>query len=250
MSQTQSIPTASARPATATSAGPAIVRQFVNFAGYKLDPAFRRLDEHDKIQARSEFLRLFQQPRPGLMCLTYSTVGLRPETDFVLWRIGSGPEDFQAQTQQMNKTRLGGFLTTPHSFVSMTKRSMYIDKLDPFHTAESRTHIIPGKRKYLFVYPFVKTRDWYLLSLEKRQEVMDGHIRIGNEFPSVKLNTTYSFGLDDQDFVVAFETDEPKDFLDLVMKLRETEASKYTVRDTPILSCVQMNMEHVLDQLF
>ena len=98
----------------------------------------------------------------------------------------------------------------------MTKRSMYIDKVDPFHTAESRTHIIPGKRKYLFVYPFVKTRDWYLLPLERRQQIMDVHIRMGNKYPSVKLNTTYSFGLDDQDFVVAFETDEPKDFLDLV----------------------------------
>src|SRR5207249_6573937 len=84
------------------------------------------------------------------------------------------------------------------------KRSMYLDKLDPFHMTESRTHISPGKRKYLFVYPFVKTRDWYLLPMEKRQEVMDAHIRVGNEFPSVKLNTTYSFGLDDQDFVVAF----------------------------------------------
>jgi len=79
---------------------------------------------------------------------------------------------------------------------------------------------------------------------------MDGHIKIGNEFPSVKLNTTYSFGLDDQDFVVAFETEEPKDFLDLVMELRETVSSKYTLRDTPIFTCVQTPVEKVLDQLF
>src|SRR5947207_70816 len=85
---------------------------------------------------------------------------------------------------------------------------------------------------------------------QKRQEIMDGHIRVGNKYPSVKLNTTYSFGLDDQDFVVAFETEEPKDFLDLVMELRETQSSKYTQRDTPIFTCVQMPMEQVLDQLF
>jgi len=236
--------------APGAAAGAPVQRQFVNFAFYKLDPAFRRLGEHDKIQARSEFLALFQQRRPGLMCLTYSTVGLRPECDFLLWRIASGPEAFQDQTRAINKTRMGAYLSTPHSLVSMTKRSMYIDKLDPFHTPESRTHIIPGKRKYLFVYPFVKTRDWYLLPLEQRQEVMDVHIRVGNKYPSVKLNTTYSFGLDDQDFVVAFETEEPKDFLDLVMELRETQSSKYTLRDTPIFTCVQMNMENVLDQLF
>jgi chlorite dismutase len=240
----------SSAPAVAESAPPAIQRQFVNFSFYKLDPAFRRLGDHEKIQARSEFLKMFSKRTDGMICLSYSTVGLRPETDFVLWRIGSSPDLFQAQTAQINKSRLGAYLTTPHSFVSMTKRSMYIDKLDPFHTAESRTVIIPGQRRFLFIYPFVKTRDWYLLPLEKRQEVMDVHIRVGNKYPSVKLNTTYSFGLDDQDFVLAFETDEPKDFLDLVMELRETQSSKYTQRDTPIFTCVQMPMENVLDQLF
>ena len=225
-------------------------RQFVNFAFYKLDPAFRRLHPDEKETARGEFLQAVNARIPGQMVLSYSTVGLRPDADLLLWRIGKTGDEFQQHTAAINQTKLAGYLSTPHSFVSMTKRSMYIDKLDPFHTAESRTHILPGKRKYLFVYPFVKTREWYLLPLERRQAFMDNHIRVGNEFPSVKLNTTYSFGLDDQDFVVAFETDAPADFLDLVMKLRETEASKYTQRDTPIFTCVQMPVEQVLGQLF
>lgn len=230
--------------------GKPVARQFVNFAFYKLDPAFRRLPDAEKQAARAEFAAIFAEPRPGLLCLSYSTIGLRPDSDFLLWRIALSTDDFQAQTQAINRTRLAGYLTTPWSFVSMTKRSMYIDKSDPFHTAESRTHIIPGKRKYLFVYPFVKTRAWYLLPLAERQAIMDVHIKAGNKYPSVKLNTTYSFGLDDQDFVVAFETDEPKDFLDLVMELRETESSKYTQRDTPTFTCVQTPISQVLDQLF
>jgi chlorite dismutase len=232
------------------SGGPPVARQFVNFAFFKVDPALRRLPAAEKEQARGQLLEIVNQKRTGLLCLTYSTAGLRPDVDFLLWRIGAGPDEFQGQTAAINRSIAGGYLTTPHSLVSMTKRSMYIDKVDPFHTAESRTHIIPGKRKYLFVYPFVKTRPWYLLPLEKRQEIMDTHIRIGNKYPSVKLNTTYSFGLDDQDFVVAFETDEPKDFLDLVMELRETESSLYTQRDTPIFTCVQMPMDKILEQLF
>jgi chlorite dismutase len=239
--------------APASSGGsnaPAIQRQFVNFAFYRLDPAFRRLPDDQKWQARSAFIKAFDLPREKIICLTYSTVGLKSDCDFLLWRISSNPDVFQEQSQLINKTPLGGYLSTPHSFLSMTKRSMYIDKLDPFHTVESRTHIIPGKRKYLFVYPFVKTRDWYLLPLSERQAIMDVHIKAGNKYPSVKLNTTYSFGLDDQDFVVAFETDEPKDFLDLVMELRETQSSKFTQRDTPIFTCIQTPMEQVLDQLF
>jgi chlorite dismutase len=249
-----SAPTTTPTPSTSASpagaAAPSMQRQFVNFAFYKLDPAFRRLGENEKIQARSEFLQLFQTPRPGLICLTYSTVGLRSDDHFLLWRISYSSDEFQKQSQAINKSRIGAYLIESHSFLSMTKRSVYVDKLDPFHTPESRTHIIPGKRKYLFIYPFVKTREWYLLPLDKRQEIMDVHIRVGNKYPSVKLNTTYSFGLDDQDFVVAFESDEPKDFLDLVMELRETQSSKYTQRDTPIFTCVQTPMENILDQLF
>jgi len=247
--QAPSHPAAAAQP-QAGAAAPAVQRQFVNFSFYKLDPEFRRLDDAAKDAARAEFLGLFRHHARGLMCMTYSCIGLRRDTDFLLWRISLSSDDFQTQSKAINKTRLGGYLTTPHSLVSMTKRSMYIDKLDPFHTAESRTHIIPGKRKYLFVYPFVKTRPWYLLPPAKRQEIMDTHIRVGNKYPSVKLNTTYSFGLDDQDFVVAFETEEPKDFLDLVMELRDTESSLYTERDTPIFTCVQTPMEQILDQLF
>jgi chlorite dismutase len=248
MSEPTTTANTAAKPADSTV--PAVHRQFVNFAFYKLDPAFRRLNASEKSAARDEFAGIINQRSNGLICLTYSTVGLRPDTDLLLWRIGQTADEFQAQTAAINKTKLGGYLSTPHSMVAMTKRSMYLDKLDPFHTAESRTHIIPGQRKYLFIYPFVKTRDWYLLPLEKRQAIMDVHIRVGNKYPSVKLNTTYSFGLDDQDFVVAFESEEPKDFLDLVMELRETESSKYTQRDTPIFTCVQLPIEKILDQLF
>ena len=70
---------------------------------------------------------------------------------------------------------------------------------------------------------------WYLLPLEERQRLMSEHIRIGHMFPRVKLNTTYSFGIDDQEFVVAFETNYPEDFLDLVQQLREVEISAYTL---------------------
>lgn len=238
------------RPHVAAAGGPVIQRQIVNFAFYKLDPAFRRLDAAQRAGARDEFARAATTLPPGMLCLNYSTVATRADADFCFWRIGATTDEIQAHQAGLNRTRLAGWLHQPHSLLSMTKRSMYIEKLDPFHTAESRAVVIPGKRKYIFIYPFVKTREWYLLPMEKRQEMMDEHIRVGNEFPSVKLNTTYSFGLDDQDFVVAFETEVPGDFLDLVQKLRETQASRYTVRDTPIFTGVQMPIERILDQLF
>jgi chlorite dismutase len=130
----------------------------------------------------------------------------------------------------------------------MTKRSVYVDKISPEH-GESRTQIVPAQSKFLFVYPFVKTRGWYLMTKPARQGIMDEHIQVGSRYMSVKLNTTYSFGLDDQEFVVAFETDKAEDFLDLVMELRETEGSRYTQRDTPTLTCIRKTLQETLDSL-
>jgi chlorite dismutase len=123
----------------------------------------------------------------------------------------------------------------------MTKPSAYSD--------ESRLEVRPAHGKYLFVYPFVKTRAWYNLPADERWRIMQEHIRLGREFPSVDLNTSYSFGLDDQEFVVAFETDSPADFLDLVQRLRETESSMYTLRDTPTFTCVTTSVERALGAL-
>ncbi|MEL7237767.1 MAG: chlorite dismutase family protein [Planctomycetota bacterium] len=232
------------------SASPDLRRQFVTFTGYKLDRTFRQLGKSDRHAAAEEFAAALDDKPDGTICLTYSCVGLKRDTDLLVWRIAFETDAHQQHTAALNKTRLAGYLEVTHHFLSMTKRSQYIDPVDPFHDADSRTRIVPGRRKYLFVYPFVKTRPWYLLPQEKRHEIMMGHIKKGNEYPSVKLNTTYSFGLDDQDFVVAFETDEPKDFLDLVQELRETESSLYTERDQPMFTAVQMPTKDVLAQLF
>ena len=187
--------------------------------------------------------------RERMLLIPYSTVGLRPETDFMLWRISDSLKLLQVMSRQINETVLGAYLTTPYSFVAMARRSIYVAKhLHPDQEGR-RAIITPGEHPYLFVYPFVKQRDWYLLPLDRRQEMMDVHIKVGHKFPSVKLNTTYSFGLDDQEFVVAFESDRPADFVELIMALRETEASRFTLRDTPIFTCIQKTIHEALDDL-
>ncbi|GAC1398710.1 MAG: chlorite dismutase family protein [Pyrinomonadaceae bacterium] len=223
-------------------------RQFVNFSFYKVNPAWRLLDEETRRKGRTEFIEALKNARKDLMIHTYSLVGLRANADLMVWRIGYSLDAIQEMTANINRSGLGKYLEVSQSFLSMTKRSMYIDKENPEHD-EDRLHIIPGKSKYLFVYPFVKTRNWYMTSYDERQEMMDEHIRIGMKYRSVKLHTTYSFGLDDQEFVVAFETEQPADFLDLVQELRESKASSFTLRDTPMYTCSQRTVEECLDEL-
>lgn len=223
-------------------------RQFVSFAFYKISDEFHKLPASGKESAKKSFLEAAESFKKDGILLSYSTVGFRADTDLMLWRISYDLDAIQKQSSALMKSAMGPYLKTPASYLAMTKRSTYIDKHQHVGGSEdSRTNIYPGRFKYIFIYPFVKSREWYLLSKEDRQKVMDEHIRVGNMYPSVKLNTTYSFGLDDQDFVVAFETDIPQDFLDLVMALRETEGSKYTVRDTPIYTCRLLELKEALD---
>jgi chlorite dismutase len=227
-----------------------VQRQFINFMFFKLDPAFRRLPDEEREAAKKEFLDVLEEYDSGseMIVLSYSIVGIRADCDIMLWRISYNLEEFQKMTTRLYKTGLGKYLNTAYSYLSMTKRSMYMDIFNPEHE-EDRTHIIPGKAKYLFIYPFTKKREWYLLTQFTRQGIMDEHIFVGNKYPSVKLNTSYSFGIDDYEFVVAFETDYPQDFLDLVMDLRETEGSRFTEVDTPIFTCVAMSLEDAINSL-
>ena len=224
-------------------------RQFVNFMFFRIDRAFRSLDAEAKSAAKREFAEIVQRYTGPMMVLPYSTVGLKAGVDFMLWRIGYDLDPFQKMVADINKSILGRYTDIPFSYFSMTKHSQYVDEHVHEGQEGRRLKIVPGKRPFLCVYPFVKTRDWYLLPMTDRQRIMNEHIAIGHKYPRVKINTTYSFGLDDQDFVVAFEADSPAEFLDLVQELRETESSKYTVRDTPMYTCKRATIEEILESI-
>jgi len=222
-------------------------RQFVGFGFYKLDNAFLRdLDEGGRAEAATELAEVIEEAQKSYLIYPFSTLGVRGEADFLLWRISYRLEDFEELAARFRCTTLGRYLTMPHNFLSMTKTSIYVDDHVHEDQESTRNRIAVSGRKYLFVYPFVKTRPWYLLAKDERQRIMREHILLGHRYPSVKLNTTYSFGLDDQDFVVAFESDHPDDFVDLVQELRETESSLYTQRDTPILTCIKQDLRTML----
>jgi chlorite dismutase len=203
--------------------------QYVAYTFYRVDPAWRRLSA-DMRQAQKEelaevvdsFAERFEHLR------AYSTAGVRPETDLFLWKIAEDYELLEELGAALNGTALAGWLETPYSYLATTKASQYT-------SARKARKITPHGLPYLVVYPFVKVRSWYALSEADRQRAMDEHIRIGREeFPGIKNHTTYSFGIDDQEFMTAFECEEPADFMHLMLRLRDSEASRYTERDTPI----------------
>jgi chlorite dismutase len=216
-------------------------RHFVKYTFLQVDPAWRRLDPDLREADKREFVAACENFAEDHLLRSFSLVGTRGDADLMLLSQAENLDRIHEFHVVLSQSGLMKWCTVPHSFLAMTKPSEYSD--------ESRLEVRPGHSRYLFVYPFVKTRAWYALAADERWRIMQEHIRVGREFPSVDLNTSYSFGLDDQEFVVAFETDNPADFLDLVQRLRTTESSSYTLRDTPTLTCIACSLERALGAL-
>jgi chlorite dismutase len=216
-------------------------RQIVKYTFLKVDPAWRRLDAEERARHKREFLAACEDYAAERLLRAFSLVGTRGDADLLLLTQATSLERIHEFHVVLAQSGLMAWCMQPYSFLAMTKPSEYSD--------ESRLEVRPAHGRYLFVYPFVKTREWYGLDPGERYRIMQEHIRIGREYPQIDLNTSYSFGLDDQEFVVAFEGDEPAAFLDLVQRLRTTEASAYTKRDTPTFTCVACSVERALNAL-
>ena len=216
---------------------------YLNFSFYKVDPKWRWLNDIGKEEAAKEFSSLIDIANTKMKVRTYSTVGLRKESDFMLWSISDSMEKIQVLTSKVYTTVLGKYIDTSEVFLSATRPSIYSNKVIPGFMEDD------DPLKYNIVYPFVKSREWYLLPFEKRSEMMKEHINVGKKFPQVRLNTSYSFGMGDQDFMLAFETDSLIDFQDLIMKLRETQVNRYVVRDTPMIVCAYKKIFDIIMSL-
>ena len=214
--------------------------RYVKYTFFKVDPAWRKLSDQERESSKKQFLSSLTQNEDRIRPRSYSLVGTRGDVDFMLWAITDSLETIQGFHSDLLKTELGKYLSTPYSYLAMLRPSEY------FGRPSERE---PVGSKYLFVYPLNKKREWYSVPFEERRRIMKDHVQAGQKYPSVAIHTSYSFGIDDYEFTLSFETDHPEDFLNLVMDLRTTEASKYTALETPIFTCLKVEPEKMLDLL-
>ena len=246
-------------------------RDFVKYSFFKVAPEWRRLPAEERDRSKAEFAGVVEEFADRMSLASYSLVGTRGDADFLLWKVSPTLEAITELQAQLNRSSLGRYLSMPHSYLAMTRRSPYVAHhqhpgqeganslglagMPPAQGTASTLGLTASTtmrqlgRQFLFIYPFVKTHDWYQLPQEDRQRMMNQHFAIGHKYPDVKISTAYSFGLDDQEFVLGFETDDAGSFLDLVMDLRESEARPYTLRDTPIFTCRHKPLRECLEEL-
>jgi chlorite dismutase len=208
-----------------------------------LDPAWRRRTEEERHDDGCRFLEAAAAgDLEGVRSVSYSSIGLEPGVELLLWRMAPSVDALEVGAAALLREGLGRWLKVRHSLVGRIGPSQYVRK-----PTEQEQSLFSGDRsRYLVVYPFTKSTDWYLLSKEARQGVMNEHMRVGHEYPTVRQALAYSFGLDGQDFVVAYETDDLVAFGDLVRALRSTESRRSTVSDSPILLGIHRSMDEIL----
>ncbi len=215
-------------------------KQFVKFSFFRVADSLRAAPAAERIEAGRRVVELLERSSERMLTRTYTTVGTRADTDFMVWQVADDLKEIMDWHAALLASPLASVIERPHSYLSMTMRSMYTNPLHEGAAGRERLRAEDSSAQYLFVYPMVKTRPWYALPQAERQRIMDEHIAIGHRYHNIRINTTYSYGLDDQEFVVAFEGDSPGEFLALVRDLRESESSSYTERDTPMFTCRRM----------
>ncbi len=218
--------------------------KFINFTFYKVDPKWRWLNEIGKGESSREFLELLKAANTKMKVKTYSTIGLRHDSEFMIWTISQSLENIQIFASKIYSTIFGKYVEPTNTFLSLTRKSIYSNRAKLGFESDDDAQL-----KYVVVYPFIKSREWYLLPFEKRKQLMDEHIKVGRKYPEIRLNTTYSFGIGDQDFMLAFETEDLSKFQDLIMDLRETQVSRYILKDIPMIPCVLKDMDEIIKSL-
>lgn len=227
---------------------PKLEKQFVNFIFFRVNPEWRKLDADLKEKYKAEFEQVFLDFGNSLFLFSYSLVGFDSKADLMFWRIGESLDSIQEMTARLFRTNLGSFLETTDNYLSITKKMIFIPPIEN-DNFEDRFHTIAGEKKYLFVYPCAKHREWYEKSGEEREKLIEENFMVGKKFNSIKIHMTHAFGFSEQEFIVLFETDEPKDFLALAEELSQTQASRSTLRGTPIYTCRQRDLAECLNAI-
>ncbi|HUI01312.1 MAG TPA: chlorite dismutase family protein [Nitrososphaerales archaeon] len=221
---------------------------FLKYTFFKLARDWRLLGDDERRSAREELASFLARNEAAMGLQLFSLVGIRGDTDFLVLAESRDLESFQDLVSGILSTKVGRYLDIPYSYLAMTRRSRYLGShRHPGQEGSSTEGGAVRQSRYLFVYPFIKKRSWYGLPFPERQRIMGEHFKVGHKYPMVKIHTGYSFGIDDQEFVLAFEADDPRDFLALVEELRSSEASKYTELETPIFTCRRTDSARLLE---
>jgi len=174
---------------------------------------------------------------------SYSTAGMRADCDLLLWIAAGSAEALQASQAALRRTQLGRRMKPFWQAIGVHREAEFSKSHVPaFFAGEA-------PRRWLCTYPFVRTPEWYLLSPNRRRELLIEHGRMGREYPDVRANTVSAFGLGDYEWLLAFECDNLVQIVDLIRHLRGAEARLYTKNELPFITGIRKPLAEILADL-
>lgn len=227
---------------------PILEKQFVNFMFFRINPQWRMLDPETKSIFKREFQSVYASFQDDFLLYSYCLVGFDSKADLMFWRIGRSLDLIQDMTARLFRTSLGSYLETAENYIAVTKKRAFVAD-DGLGDPQLRSRVIAGSGKYHFVYPCAKQSDWFDKPDEERDALMEENFMVGAKFPNIRIHLTHAFGSSDHEYLVSFETDEPRDFLALTEELRKTPASRSSLRGMPVYTCRKRPLAECLDAL-
>jgi peroxiredoxin len=214
---------------------------FAAFWLYRATEARFELEPEDAGAIPIEIATILDDHAQGVtLRAAYSTIGFSAGADLILWVVSDDMRKLHALAADLHSSAFSAFFEQVHVYAGAASTSQY----DPNHGPAFLRNLPP--KDYLSVYPFTKTPEWFLLEFDERRRLMAEHGQMGHEFPSILTNTLNSFGIADQEFVIALEDDDPGQLVKMVQRLRAAEVRKYTALDTPIFLGLKMPVEDAI----
>ncbi|WP_324718241.1 hydrogen peroxide-dependent heme synthase [Carboxydochorda subterranea] len=214
---------------------------FAYYTIWKGAPGWSALAEADRqraVEAAEPLLGLEHEPAPGGVSVrgVYSTAGFRTDADLMMWWTGPSAEALQEAFVRFRRSQLGRHLELTWAFLGLHRPAEF----NPEHIPA----FVQGEppRRFLCIYPFVRTPEWYLLAPAERAALLREHGELARPYPDVRANTVMAFGLGDWEWILAFETDHLPRLVEMIRALRAAGARRYVKVETPFVTGVRKSL--------
>lgn len=187
-------------------------QQFIHYIFFRVNSDWRKLDHETKRIFKSEFEAVYREFESELLLFSYSLVGSDSKTDLMFWRIGNSLDTIQDMAAKLYRTNFGSFLEPADNYLAATKKRNFIAP-NTNGNQHNRQFVAASEKKYHFIDPCAKNGDRYQKSPEECDALVEENFMVGNKFDNIKIHLTHTFGFSEQEYIISFETDEPKYFL-------------------------------------
>ncbi|OIO02853.1 MAG: hypothetical protein COX65_10505 [Elusimicrobia bacterium CG_4_10_14_0_2_um_filter_56_8] len=221
---------------------------YSSFMFLKLQPEFRRLISNEKIAAKQEFENMVGACQEKLFLRTYMVSGLRSDSDMLFWRMSDDLSYLQEICARTFSTGAGKYFTPVHSFLGVHHgpETAQLKKDLDFGFLPKETF---GRYRYMLLHPVVKAHTWYELSEEERETLLTERRQVFTRYKEIQENFFLSYGLDDQEIIVAREARTMEDLISATQELRQKRIKNYTVVDKPVFLCLGRDLREIMDAI-